>query len=125
MVTLTMVFAPIWIVSYICFYIYIDKQLIHTSYNKNKFTHKYRYKTKAFITKDEQQNKRKHFAIIVGASIVTLIFFLLLTFAIFSWYQEVTPTFIFTLILAIILYIILKKFIKALAFQIFEKHKQI
>ncbi|BBD87449.1 hypothetical protein SA58113_p20005 (plasmid) [Staphylococcus argenteus] len=54
-----------------------------------------------------------------------MIFFLLLTFAIFSWYQEVTPTFIFTLILAIILYIILKKFIKALAFQIFEKHKQI
>ncbi len=120
MTTILLIFCFIWLASSILILLYVDKVLLKQTNTNSKSSLR---NLKSFIKKDNQEKGRKYFVILVGATIVTAVIFCITAVIIFSIYEEFIPTLIITAILVVIMYIISKKFIKALAYQIFEKNK--
>ncbi len=123
MITIFLIFTPIWILCIGLTLLLINKLLLKTELTSTNFALKTLIKTQRFITKDEQIKGRKLYVALVFSTVVTTIIFGVISFCIFTVYQGIVSTTIVTIILVIILYIIFSKFIKALAYQLFEKDK--
>jgi len=100
---------------------YVNLHVLKKRNDKNSFLQKRNHKLKDFIEKDSNLNGRRIFAIIVGATIITALIFTILSFLIFASQQSIISTLIVTLILVSIGYWIGSKFVKSLAYQLFDK----
>lgn len=112
----------IWLANFFIMLLYVNLHVLKKENDKRNILQKQSLKFKKFITKDENVNGRRIFVVIVGASIITAIIFILLMFMIFAQNQSFIETFIITLLLVSIGYWIGSKFIKGLAYQLFEKN---
>lgn len=121
MLLLFIVLAIIWVISFFIMLTYVNLHVLKKRNDKNSFLQKRNHKLKDFIEKDSNLNGRRIFAIIVGATIITALIFTILSFLIFASQQSIISTLIVTLILVSIGYWIGSKFVKSLAYQLFDK----
>jgi len=121
MLLLFIVLAIIWVISFFIMLAYVNLHVLKKRNDKNSFLQKRNHKLKDFIEKDSNLNGRRIFAIIVGATIITALIFTILSFLIFASQQSIISTLIVTLILVSIGYWIGSKFVKSLAYQLFDK----
>src|SRR5699024_4139882 len=118
---LFIVLAIIWVISFFIMLTYVNLHVLKKRNDKNRFLQKRNHKLKDFIEKDSNLNGRRIFAIIVGATIITALIFTILSLLIFASQQSIISTLIVTLILVSIGYWIGSKFVKSLAYQLFDK----
>jgi len=121
MLLLFIVLAIIWVISFFIMLTYVNLHVLKKWNDKNTFLQKRNRKIKDFIEKDDNLNGRRIFVIIVGSTIITALIFTILSFLIFASQQGIISTLIVTLILVTITYWIGSKFVRSLAYQLFDK----
>lgn len=123
MLLLFIVYSVIWVLGFLIMLTYVNLHVLKKWNDKNTFLQKRNRKIKDFIEQDDSFNGRRMFVIVVGATIITTLIFFVLGYLVFAPQEGIVPTLIVTLIIAIIFYWIGSKFVKSLAYQIFDKDK--
>lgn len=121
MLFLFIVMSFIWVICFFIMLSYVNLHVLKKWNDKDTFLQKRNRRIKSFINEDENINGRRMFVIIVGATTITALTFTVLCFLVFASQQGVIPTLIVTLIIVAIVYGIGYKFIKSLAYQLFDK----
>ncbi|OEK58894.1 hypothetical protein [Staphylococcus equorum] len=121
MLLLFIVMSFIWVLCFFIMLSYVNLHVLKKWNDKDTFLQKRNRRIKSFLLEDEKLNGRRMFVVIIGATIITAITFTILCFLVFASQQGVVSTFIVTLIISAIVYWIGSKFIKSLAYQLFEK----
>lgn len=88
--------------------------------DKKTFLQKRNRKIKDFIEQNNPKGRRI-FVIVIGATIITAFIFTVMGYLVFASEEGVVSTLIVTLICVAIIYWIGSKFVKSLAYQLFDK----
>ncbi len=121
MLTILIIFSPVFIFSFLLTRFLIDKKIFRRTYNSNLFFGHKLNKLKSYLLKGDYKKKRL-FVIITTSLFITSLLFFAVSLLVLSNFKGFVQA-LFTIgIFAFFTYIIGWKFIKSLSYQMFEKN---